>query len=451
MNILKNAGLVVSFFYCSSLLATSYTQPLTGLSSEEKFDYHLGDNVFKKFWIPSPSSTTASDGLGPLFNARSCNNCHLNNGRGHAPEEGVSGKNTPSFLVRLGPKNADVFTNSEIFNNTGDPTYGKQFQIDHTAGVQSEGDYQLTYQYHTETLADGTKVRLKKPLLRWTQLHYGDLHHNTGISMRVSPPLVGMGLLDNITPESLIALADPEDSNNDGISGRVSYVMHDDTKVVGKFGYKATMPSATAQNQNAFNTDLGLSTPLFTDATGDCTTLQVTCKQAPNGNSQHLGDLEADATQVRLVDTFVALSAPPAMRNLQEPWFIEARDMFYDLGCAACHTPKMQTGTKASFPALSNRTFYPFTDMLLHDMGVGLASDFPEGSASPQEWRTAPLWGIGLSEHISNRRGFLHDGRAETVEEAILWHGGEASKSQQAYKLLDKRQRTILIKFLESL
>lgn len=452
IQLFATASLCVGFFTTSHAYGdASYADPLPGISAEQKLDFYLGEAIFQKFWIPAPSSTTASDGLGPIFNARSCNNCHINNGRGHAPEDGIAGSQIPSFLIRLGPKITTQFADTDIYQHTGDPVYGQQFQIAHTAGVMSEGDYHLDYQYKTEVLADGTKVTLRKPVLTWDTLHYGPMDSNTGLSMRVSPPLVGMGLLDNIPQQNILSKADPDDIDRDGISGKASWVKYKGQTQLGRFGFKASMPSVSAQNQNAFNTDLGLSTPDFPAAFGDCTEAQSNCRNAPDGNSPHLENLEVDSSQINLVNSFVALSAPPAMRNLKQPWFLDGKAIFDDLNCGACHTPKMVTDDSSEFSVLHNRTFFPFTDMLLHDMGDELASEFPEASAEPREWRTAPLWGLGLSEKISGRIGFLHDGRAQSLEEAILWHGGEALPSKEKYTQLNAQQRLLLQRFLESL
>jgi CxxC motif-containing protein (DUF1111 family) len=449
------AGVFASFFcFQNPTFASDYSIPLTGIEIEDKLDFKIGESVFQKFWVPSPSSTTASDGLGPLFNTRSCNNCHINNGRGHAPEEGVNGASIPSFLIRFGKSYKTLSPITDfIYPNVGDKHYGNQFQGNSVQGVLSEGDYYLSYETHIETLADGTKVELRKPKLHWTTLNYGNLEDSTGITLLVSPPLVGMGLLDNIPNAIIAANADPDDLNKDGVSGRISWIPNDDGKgkMIGRFGYKASTPSVSDQNQLAFNTDLGLSTPRHSAPSGDCTGLQIDCMTSPNGNSEHLDNLEVDKQQAQLVDLFVSLSSPPTMRNLRNPIFLEGKTIFDNGRCASCHIPKMETGENTTFEVLKNRTFYPFTDMLLHDMGTELASGFPSFSATPNEWRTAPLWGIGLSQKVSGRIGFLHDGRARTIEEAILWHGGEAKQSQQFYKQLNKEHRKKIIYFLESL
>ncbi len=431
----------------STLMATdsAYNSPFSGLTAEEKQAFYLGESLFERFWVPSPSSTTASDGLGPLFNARSCHSCHINSGRGHAPKDGQLGSQVPSFFIRLGQIKADSQTNV-----LGDPVYGRQFHPLSSTNILPEGDYTLDWQESLVILDDGTQVSLRKPILHWQSLHYGEFDPNTGFSPRVSPPLVGMGLL-NAVPESVILeYADEDDRNQDGISGKPNWVVRDGKQVLGRFGHKAHIPTLDEQNQSAFNGDLGLSTPLFPNPSGDCTPKQEDCLIAPNGNSPHLDNLEVGHEQMAVVDAYVALSRPPAMRNLSEDWFLDGKKIFDTLECGSCHRPKLSTGT-ASYDALANRDFYPFTDLLLHDLGPELQNGFPIANATPQEWRTAPLWGIGLSEQVSGRNGFLHDGRARTIEEAILWHGGEAESSRNQYKSLDARQRALFIRFLESL
>lgn len=423
----------------------AYNQPFNAISATQKQHFFLGESMFERFWVPAPSSTTASDGLGPLFNARSCHSCHINSGRGHAPRSDQLGSDVPSFFVRLGSQ-----TQRSHEGVIGDFVYGRQFHPLSATNIKPEGDYRISWQTKTEHFPDGHQVTLRQPVLHWQQLNYGPFHDDTGFSMRVAPPLVGMGLLDAVPTETILAFADPTDDDHDGISGKANWITIDGQRQLGRFGHKASVPTLTAQNQSAFNGDLGLSTPLFPSPSGDCTVAQKDCLIAPNGNSQHIDGLEVGIEQMQLLDTYMALSRPPAMRHLDQPWFRDAKKTFDTLQCGSCHRPKLETGP-SNFSVLSNKEFYPFTDMLLHDLGPDLANGFPVLRADPQEWRTAPLWGIGLSESVSGRNGFLHDGRAQTIEEAILWHGGEAEASKQAYKRLAAKQRTLFIRFLESL
>ncbi|CUB04094.1 di-heme oxidoreductase family protein [Marinomonas fungiae] len=423
----------------------AYNQPFPSLSAEDKQAFYLGESIFERFWVPAPSSTTASDGLGPLFNARSCHSCHVNSGRGHAPKSDQLGSEVPSFFIRFAQQSPQ-----DHKTLLGDEIYGRQFQPLSSTNTNSEGDYKVIWHEIVETFPDGHQVTLRQPELQWIRLNYGDFSPNTGFSMRVSPPLVGMGLLDLVPESVILEYADPTDRNQDGISGKANWIISDQSQRLGRFGHKASVATLNEQNQSAFNGDLGLSTELFPYPSGDCTEAQADCLRAPNGNSAHLDDLEVSHEQMALLDSYVALSMPPAMRNLNEPWFPEAKQIFDALECGSCHRPKLSTGP-SQYTALHRRDFYPFTDMLLHDMGPGLANGFPVFSASPTEWRTAPLWGIGLSEAVSGRNGFLHDGRARTIEEAILWHGGEAQASKNAYKSLNAKQRTLFVRFLESL
>lgn len=431
----------------STLLAdtSAYNRPFPNLSDTEKQSFYLGESIFERFWVPAPSSTTASDGLGPLFNARSCHSCHLKNGRGHAPTAQQLGSEVPSFFVRLG--RIDSASPSHVI---GDNIYGRQFQALSSTNVKTEGDYRIHWHEVVETFNDGYQVTLRKPSIEWLSLNYGDFQDSTGFSLRVSPPLVGMGLLDLVPDSIILANADPKDSNQDGISGKANWIEQDGEKRLGRFGHKASVPSLNQQNQAAFNGDIGLSTELFDSPYGDCTLNQTECMHAQHGNSQHLDNLEVSKKQMSALNTFVALSMPPAMRNLDQDWFKDAKRIFDQLECGSCHRPKLTTAS-SELAVLSHRDFYPFTDMLLHDLGPELANGFPVLNASPQEWRTAPLWGIGLSKSVSGRNGFLHDGRARTIEEAILWHGGEAESSKNAYKSLDAKQRALFIRFLESL
>ncbi|WP_067099005.1 di-heme oxidoreductase family protein [Marinomonas atlantica] len=423
----------------------AYQQPFPNISATEKQAFYLGQSMFERLWVPAPSSTTASDGLGPHFNARSCHSCHVNSGRGHAPTTDQLGSDVPSFFIRLG--NSDKAAPDRVI---GDYMYGRQFHPLSATNVKTEGDYRIHWQESIETFDDGSQVTLRNPSLEWLSLNHGDFQETTGFSMRVSPPLVGMGLLDLVPDSLILENADPDDLDQNGISGKANWIERDDDRLLGRFGHKASVSSLNEQNQSAFNGDLGLSTELFPFPSGDCTVAQTDCMQAPNGNSQHLDGLEVSKEQMAVLDTYVALSMPPAMRNLDQAWFKDAKQIFDQLECGSCHIPKLTTGL-SKFTTLSHRDFYPFTDMLLHDLGSELANGFPVFNASPQEWRTAPLWGIGLSESVSGRNGFLHDGRARTIEEAILWHGGEAQASKKAYKSLNAKQRALFVRFLESL
>lgn len=454
--------IITSFFtlkaHADNISHDILMQPFTNISSEQRLNHALGRSLFEKFWIASPSSTTASDGLGPLFNARSCHSCHLNNGKGHAPAAGQNGAEVPSFFLRLKQWPSSILVdNSQSARHKKavipDPVYGTQLQTHANINITPEAQLTVTYKYKTVTFLDGSVSELRQPIYHLSQFSHGPITSETKLSGRVSPGLIGVGLFDALEDAALIASADPNDNNQDGISGRINTVWDSSTQSwrPGKFGWKATTATLTTQNQSAFNGDLGISTPLFPNPYGDCTNRQVECLSLPNGNSPHLEDLEANSDVIKMIDTFTALSAPPRIRNLNSDQFREGKKIFDLLQCAACHTPVLKTGKHPTFSELNERKFYPFTDLLLHDMGPELADVGQEFDALGAEWRTPPLWGLSLHKFASKKQSFLHDGRARTIDEAILWHGGEAQKSRDAYLKLDKTQRTLLIRFLESL
>ena len=311
----------------------------------------------------------------------------------------------------------------------------------------------VEYEYSTLSFSDNTQIELRKPSYSLNKLGYGEFNQDTYLSGRVSPALTGVGLIDALDEETILANEDINDVDSDGISGRANKVWDkiNQTWSLGRFGWKATVATLSEQNQSAFNGDLGLSTPLVTSPYGDCTPAQTACLNLANGNSEHLDNLEVSNQIMTLVNKFSALSAPSKIRNLADKKFMQGKLVFDQLNCTGCHTPKMATSKVAEYDALSNKTFFPFSDFLLHDMGIGLADTGNEFSANEQEWRTAPLWGNSLNKITSGRESYLHDGRARNLVEAIAWHGGEAKKSQLGFLQLNKTQRHDLIYFLESL
>ncbi len=425
-----------------TVIGSTFSQPDSFLTTEQKMDFVLGKSLFEKLWVSSPSSTTASDGLGPLYNARSCLQCHPKNGRGRPTEANNPADVAASMLVRLG-----------LPSQAPEPTYGSQFQTRAVQGVLAEGAIQVAYTPVTVTLDDGEVVTLRKPDITLTQLNYGALHPDTQLSARIPPAVIGLGLLEKIPDEQIMALADPEDTDNDGISGRINEVVDFKTgeKRLGRFGWKAGQPTLLQQNSIALFTDIGISSPMFTSGYGDCTPSQTYCRQLPNGNSAHMDNAEASTQMVALLTTYTQHLAVPERRTPieQKADITQGEILFSRLGCQNCHTPSFSFTIDE--PSLGTISIQPYTDLLLHDMGEGLADNRPEQSANGREWRTAPLWGIGLAGMINDHRFFLHDGRARSLQEAILWHGGEAESSARTYRQLSKAQRQQLIQFLESL
>lgn len=424
------------------------------LSFKGEEQFKLGNALFRKIWVSSPSSTQASDGLGPLFNARSCQGCHVKDGRGRAPDMG--GEKATSLFLRLSvPPRTDeekVKIASGEWQVVPEPIYGGQLQNRAVPGVKAEGDMAIAYEEEAVMLRDGTVVKLRKPNYSFADPAYGNPDPEIMVSPRVAPQMIGLGLLEAVHPADVLALADPDDENGDGISGRPSLVYSaGGDKVLGRFGWKASMPTIRAQSAGAFAGDIGISTPDVMHHAGDCTVNQPECFDAPNGVQANLGDSEAPDPVLDLVTFYSQNLAVPARRNVDDPEVLQGKQIFYETGCMACHNPKFVTRRDEVAATKQFQLIWPYTDMLLHDMGEGLADHRPVGDADGYEWRTAPLWGIGLTEEVSGHTQFLHDGRARNLLEAILWHGGEAEDARNKVVDLPTEDREALIAFLESL
>jgi CxxC motif-containing protein (DUF1111 family) len=282
---------------------------------------------------------------------------------------------------------------------------------------------------------------------------FGPLHPKTMMSARVAPPMIGLGLLEAIPEADIRAAADPSDANGDGISGRINEVWSaaDSKLALGRFGWKAGVASIHEQAAQAFAGDIGISSPLVPKSYGDCTAAQTACLNAPNGDSARQDGHEIGSELIQLVAFYSQNLAVPARRGPQDEAVLKGKALFKSIGCAACHRPSWTTGNVPGQRQLSNQLIWPYTDMLLHDMGDGLADNRPEARADGREWRTPPLWGIGLTGQVNGYTFFLHDGRARTVEEAVLWHGGEAQPANDAYRALSKADRDALLAFVNSL
>lgn len=428
-----------------------------GIGFEGEARFKVGNAIFRKLWISAPSSTTSSDGLGPLFNSRSCQSCHLKDGRGRPPAANFPDDTAESMFLRLSipPQNEEQkrLLAEHRVNSINEPTYGEQLQNLAVQGLDNEGHMRIDYTEQPVTLADGTVVNLRHPSYSIDGLKYGPLHPETMLSPRIAPPMIGVGLLEAIPEEQIRARADPDDQDKDGISGRTNEVPSIELgkPVLGRFGWKAGKPNVREQAASAFAGDMGLSTPVVPNPAGDCTRTQQACLNAPNGNTERDGGLEVGG---KLFDHVVFYSqnlAVPPRRNFNDPEVHRGKAIFYALGCQGCHTPSFTTGKVEGQRHLSNQKIWPYSDLLLHDMGEGLADNRPEGVADGREWRTPPLWGIGLTQLVSGHTLFLHDARARNLEEAILWHGGEAQAARDGYAALSKADREALIKFVESL
>ncbi len=416
----------------------AFGQPIPDLDAAERRVFEVGDSFFTQNWVTAPSSTEARDGLGPLLNAQACASCHVRDGRGRPPESPDDPER--GTLVRLSVPGETAWGGP-----VPDPVYGDQFQDRAISGVEPEGTVVTTYREITGSYADGTPYTLSEPLHGFTDLAYGPLDPDVLTSTRVAPQLIGMGLLEAVPEADLLALADPDDEDGDGVSGRPNYVTPglDGTRQLGRFGWKANTPTVRDQVVDAFLGDIGITSDEHPEQ--NCPAAATACREAPHG-----GTPEIPADRVDDVEMYMQTLGVPERRNLDDPAVAEGARLFASLGCSACHTPTLTTGDHP-VTQLAGQVIHPFSDLLLHDMGPGLADGRPDFLASGSEWRTPPLWGIGLVETVNGHTLFLHDGRARNLEEAVLWHGGEAAAAQAGFTALSAAERDALITFLESL
>ena len=432
--------------------ADAFSQSSGNMPFEGEMNFKLGNALFRKAWIAAPSSTKASDGLGPLFNARGCQDCHLKDGRGHPPDT-AEGPRVSMFLRLSVPGGPSPEGIAEWHPTLPHPVYGGQLQDLATPGQTAEGRMDVTYAPQPVTLKDGTVVELQAPTYTFAAPGMGD-PGEVLLSPRVAPQMIGLGLLEAIPAADILAHADPEDADGDGISGRAQIVpsVEFGVPMLGRFGLKAGAPTIKEQSAGAFSGDMGLSTALHPDPSGDCTEAQAACRGAESGQEPGIRDgLEVDGPSLDLVTFYSRNLAVPARRKPADPLVLAGKQIFHEAGCAGCHMPKFVTNRLEDQPEQSFQLIWPYTDLLLHDMGPGLADGRPEGRASGSEWRTAPLWGIGLTAQVSGHSRFLHDGRARSLLEAILWHGGEAEPARDHVADLSAADRVALIAFLESL
>lgn len=435
----------------------AFTHSSANMKFPDRLRFELGDEVFAKLWLPSPSSTTASDGLGPLYNAHSCEECHLRDGRGHPPAANWPNDHAVSMFLRLSipPQTTEqhLLLQSGKVSVIPEPVYGQQLQNFAINGLVEEGHMHINYTETTVTMADGTEVRLRKPEYRVRELNYGPLHSDVMLSPRVAPALLGLLLLEAIPENDILALSDPDDRDGNGISGRPNRVWDSRNKqqALGRFGWKAGNPTVEQQIINALSNDIGIATPYLPSPSGDCTTAQPACLNQPNGNTPLQENSEASSVVVQQLVLYTGNLAPPARPDALKPEVLRGKRVFQRVGCHACHQPSFKTARSITLAEQSEQLIWPYSDLLLHDMGEGLADHRPEYLASGREWRTPPLWGIGLTETVSGHNNFLHDGRARSLLEAILWHGGEAETARQQVINLTGEERNALITFLESL
>ncbi|SDS28927.1 CxxC motif-containing protein, DUF1111 family [Halopseudomonas xinjiangensis] len=422
----------------------AYSLPQANLPMTKRLDFSVGNSFFRNPWVVAPASTDARDGLGPLFNTNSCQGCHIKDGRGNPPGETLS---SVSLFLRLaipprGEKDRELL---ERHGFVPEPVYGSQLQTAAIPGSKAEAELVVEWERFEEELADGSLVAMRRPIYRIENPNYGPLANDVQISPRVAPPMIGLGLLAAIPEQDLLTNADPDDSDGNGISGRTNKVWDraSEQTVLGRFGWKAGEPNIMQQSMGAFAGDMGITSALapFTD----CTQSQG-CERFPHG-----GEFEVSDEVANFVAFYASSLAVPIRRDMDKSEVKAGAAAFNEAGCAACHTPRHVTGVVADRPDLSLQEIWPYTDLLLHDMGPGLADGRGEFLADGNEWRTPPLWGLGLATTVNPAAGYLHDGRAETLEQAILWHDGEARPAADAYRELDATKRNAMLQFLNSL
>lgn len=403
---------------------------LVGARLEKHLD---GDAAFGDTFVTAPAPVFS--GLGPIFNNTGCASCHPKNGRGRPPREG---ERLDTIFLRVSVPGADAVTRGPL------PVPGMGTQLQHRAvfGVLPEADVRMTQTERIETFADGESIRLRT-------LHFTienpavPLPAQVLTSPRTALPVFGRGLLEALDRATILALADEFDANGDGISGRPNMVWDTASGAtrLGRFGWKANNSSLFQQTFNAYQQDIGITNPV----------LPI---ESATGQLQDDGladDPEIDMETLDVATFYVQTLAVPARRRVDDPQVRRGEEVFAAAGCAACHTPTLRTGVLVGVPEVSHQTIHPYTDMLLHDMGEGLADGRPDFLASGREWRTPPLWGIGLTLRVQGHTLFLHDGRARTLMEAVMWHGGEAARAREAVRVMPREDREALIIFLESL
>jgi len=406
--------------------------------------FDAGDGVFERPYSEALASGYRydADGIGPLFNMNACEGCHIGDGRAAPPMN--NSEPLEGMLFRVSVPGQDMHGGPKPH-----PIYGGQLADKSIPGHKPEVTLNISYEEIIGQYGDGSMYQLQKPIYQFPKQNYGPLGVDAMISPRIAPFMIGLGLLDAITTESILEYADVNDADNDGISGKPNMVwsVENNKKMVGKYGWKAETPTLAHQSMDAAVNDMGVTNPLF--PMENCTANQQLCKDARSGAEGE--SYEMTKQQMNEVVTYLEFLAVPGRDYLDNPVVMKGETLFNDIGCEGCHRSTFVTGTEQRHRRLHNQTIHPYTDMLLHDMGPQLADHRPSFDANGYEWRTAPLWGIGMVETVNGHTRFMHDGRARNLEEAILWHGGEAKKSQERFTLLAAEDRLSIVSFLKSL
>jgi len=417
-----------------------YLQPVAGLSYAQLRLFKEGEKEFKVPWVVFPL-LGGHWGLGPTYIANACSVCHVQAGRGRTVDNAV----IVQQLLRV-----SIPGQGPHGEPNPHPHYGDQIQVfGVNVGLKEnlkpgEADVFVDWIFSSVTLTDGSKVELRRPHIRIENLNFGLLGNDVMTSLRNTQVIFGMGYLEAVPEASLIQIA--ADQKLQGLNGRLNYVWDDihKTKALGRFGWKANQPSIRQQIVAAFLGDMGVTSSLYIEE--NCPPVQTICRAMPPGNRPELLDYNWDQ-----MEFWQAALAPPLARKMNDPQVQRGEQLFKQAGCAACHVPELITGEYPLLPLISLTKFRAFTDLLLHDMGDELADGRPDFLAGPRDWRTPPLWGIGLSERVNGSTHLLHDGRARNVLEAILWHGGEGKSAKDAFSKMNSDEREALIAFVHAI
>jgi CxxC motif-containing protein (DUF1111 family) len=428
--------------------ANAYSQPAPALSERQRASVLQGRAAFNRAWVV-PGLSTGDWGVGPTFVADRCGACHREGGRGTVPKS--TNEQLLGLAVRVSVPGTDAHGGPRPLDNYGDQLQNRALQgqtpelMFEYEPVPAEADLYLDWDERIVKLADGTEVSLRSPRLSIENPAFGPLPADTMTSLRLTPPVFGLGLLAAVPEQTLLAIA--EDQRRLGFNGRPNYAWDaiNGRMALARFGWKASQPSLRQQIAGAALGEMGVTSSLFPKQ--NCPDVQTICRREAPGNEPELSDAAWDELELMLLGLGV-----PAARNLSDAAVQRGGILFEQMQCSVCHQPTLRTADYfARLPELSRQTFHAYTDLLLHDMGDGLADHRPDYAASGRDWRTPPLWGLGLSRTVNGSTVLLHDGRARNVTEAILWHGGEAQRARDAFARLSKQDRDALIAFVNAI
>lgn len=430
----------------------AYDTPADWVKGKYDKRFTSGDGLYDD---ARSTSNGLGGGLGPVYAGYSCGSCHRNTGRTKPSvwtqnENGDYGSGSYGFssmLVYITRKNGAFFQD-----------YGRVLHDQSIYGVKAEGKLKVTYDYQTFTFPDGEVYELAKPNYTITDWYADSIRAEDLIcSVRIPLRHVGLGQMMALDPVEIEALARQSNYPEYGISGRCNYIMERGVKRLGLSGNKAQHADLTVEL--GFSSDLGVTNSRYPEEICEG---QV---QMSQGSMMGLSyaQLDVSTEEMEDVDLYLHSLSVPARRNVNDPTVKRGEEMFYQAKCHLCHVTTLHTRPRGAsllngtnLPWLGNQTIHPYSDYLLHDMGseimgVGLNDNYVSGLARGNEWRTTPLWGVGLQEKVNGHTYFLHDGRARNFVEAIMWHGGEGEASKNLFKQMPKADRDALVKFLESL